>query len=90
MSGTSGDEDSDVSTLFSLACTEYYYQLGGGKPSAPMVPPMQHAGALACTEWETPCHLPVRQGVGKEAQATGGGGSTGEFGEGPPGLHRTI
>ena len=28
-----------------------------------MLPPMRHYGALACTEWEAPCHFPVRQGA---------------------------
>ena len=51
---------------------------------------MQHAGALACYEQEAPCHHPVRQGGGKEAYTAGGGGTTGEFGEGLLGLRGTT
>ena len=56
----------------------------------PTVPPLRHDGALVCTEQEATYHHPVRQGVGKEAQAAGGGGAAGEFGEGLSGLRVTI
>ena len=55
-----------------------------------MVPPMRHDGALAYTEREEPCHIPVSQGGGEEAQKAGGGGAAGEFGEGLPGLWVTA
>ena len=51
---------------------------------------MQHAGALACTEQEAPCHRPVRQGSGKEAQTVRRGGVVGNFGEGLPGLRGIV
>ena len=51
---------------------------------------MQHAIALDYTEREAPHHHPVRQGGGEQAQTAGGGGATGEFGEGLPGLWGTA
>ena len=42
------------------------------------------------TEWESPCHRPVRQGGGKEVQKSEGGGAVGEFGEGLSGLRGTV
>ena len=55
-----------------------------------MVTPLRHAGALVCSEQESPCHRPVRKGGVKESKAAGGGGSAGEFGEGLSVLRRTI
>ena len=51
---------------------------------------MRHDGALKCTEWEAPCHLPVHQGGGEEVQTAVGGGAAGEFTEGLPGLRGTA
>ena len=55
-----------------------------------MVPPMRHAGLLACSEQEAPYHLPVGQEVRSEAKADGGGGIAGEIGEGLPVLWSTF
>ena len=70
--GTGGNEDGDAGSFLPPACPGYRHHCGGGKPPPPMVPPMQHAGSLACNEREAPCHRPVRQGGGEEAQAAGG------------------
>ena len=51
---------------------------------------MRHSGSLTFTEREAPCHRPVRQGGGDEAQTAGGGGSVGESREGLPGLRGTA
>ena len=48
--------------------------------------PIQYDGELEYTEKEAPRHRPVRQGGGEEAQTAGGGGVSGEFGEGLTGL----
>ena len=82
MSGTRDNEDVDVGKKILMACPGYCGGLGGGKPPPPTVPPMRHAGALTCSEWEAPCHRPVRQGVGKDTNAADRGGNTGELGEG--------
>ena len=66
------------------------HHVGDGKPPPPMVNPMQHADALACTEWEVPYHGAVCQGGVKEAHMPGGGKSEGEFREGLPGLRGTA
>ena len=42
---------------------------------------MQHNGDLACNKQDAPCHRPVRQGEGEEAQTAGGGGAAGDFRE---------
>ena len=51
---------------------------------------MRHDGALKCTEWEAPCHLPVHQGGGEEVQTAVRGGAAGDFTEGLPGLRGTA
>ena len=51
---------------------------------------MRHTGALEYTEREAPPQRPVRQGGGEEAQKSGGGGATGEFGEDLTGLWGTA
>ena len=56
----------------------------------PMVPPMRHAGTLACVERKEPRHCTVRQGGGAEDKAVSGGGIEEELGEGLSGLWRTF
>ena len=86
LSGTSGNEDGDAGTFYSPACPGYCSHFGGGEPPPHMVPLMRHAGTLACSEREAPCHCPVRQGGGAEAKADGGGETAGDLGEGLLGL----
>ena len=57
-----------------------------GNPPPPTVHPVQHSGALEFTEWEAPCHLPVRQGGGEEAPTADIRGDVGDYREGLPGL----
>ena len=47
-----------------------------------MVHPMRHAGPLAGTEQQAPCHSSARQGIGVKEVATSGGGAEGELVEG--------
>ena len=86
----SGNEDGDAGTPFPRACMGYCYYFGGGKLSSPTVLLLQHDGALACSEWEAPCHCSVRQGVGKEVKAASRGRTVGELREGFSGLRGTI
>ena len=86
VSGTGGDADNDTVSFLPLACTGYLHNIGGGKPSPPMVPLIQHIGDLGCTEWEAPHHCQVRQGGREEAPTAGGGRDTGEYIEIHPGL----
>ena len=86
MPGTRNDKDSDAGALFPPSFPGYCGHFGEGKPTSPTVPPLQHAGNLACSEQEALCHHPVRQGRGKEAKADGGGVTTGELREGLSGL----
>ena len=90
MSGTSGNKDGDAGTFFPPACPGYRHHSVGGKPPPPTVPPIQHAGAIVCTEQDSPCHIPVRQWGGKEEQTAGGRGAAGDFIEGLLGLRGTV
>ena len=87
MSGTRGDEDSNLGTLFPLAFLGYYGHFVRGKPlPPPTVPPLRHFGSLVFSKQETHCHIPVLQGGGTEAKVDSGGGTVGDLGEGLSGL----
>ena len=75
--GMGCDKDGDTGSFLTPSYLGYYHHFGGGKPPPPMVPPMPHAGALAHTEHEAPCHRQVCQGGREEAQTDGGGGALG-------------
>ena len=80
------NENSDAGTFFPQACTGYCGYFGGRKPPPTTVTPLQHVGAMVCSEHEAPYHGPVRQGGGKEAKAADRGVTAGETEEGLSGL----
>ena len=82
MPRTSSDEDGNACPFSTPAFPGNCGHFGGGKPSPPMVTPMQHAGTLAYTERKAPCHRTVRQGGGSKEMAVSGGGIEREHGEG--------
>ena len=76
-----GNKYRDAGTLFPPACRVYCAHFGGGKPPPHTLPTLQHDDALECSEQESYCHRPVRQGGGKEGKAGVRGGTEGEIGE---------
>ena len=78
VSGTGSNMDSNAGSFLSPAYPGYRHHIGGGKSTSPTVTPMQHVGALACTELKAPRHHPVRQGGREEASTADRGGSEGE------------
>ena len=88
--GTGVTAYGDAGSFISLACPGYCNNIGGGKPPPPTVHPVQHSGALEFTEWEAPCHLPVRQGGGEESPTADIRGDVGEYREDLPGLLKTA
>ena len=87
---TSGDKGGDAGPFSVPSCPVHRGNFGGGKPTLPMVPPMQHSGPLAYVERKAPCHLTVFQRGGAEDKTVSGGGIAGEHGEVLLGLWRTF
>ena len=59
VSVTGGDADGYEGTLHSPTCQVNRDHTGGGKPPSPIVPPVQHNGALEGSEWAARHHLSV-------------------------------
>ena len=78
---TSDNKEGDTGPFYAPACPGHRGNFGGGKPPAPTVPPMRHAGPLSYTERKAPCHRTVRQGSGAKEAAVIGGGFDGEHGD---------
>ena len=74
------DEDGNADALFQPECPGYRDHFGGGKPPAPTVPSMRHAGTLEGTKRQAPQHRTVRKGRGTKEASDGGGGAEGEHG----------
>ena len=81
MPGPSGNEDGDAGTLPPPERPRHRGHFGVGKPPPPKVHLMRHAGPLAGTERQAPCHSSVRQGSGAEEEVASGGGARVELRE---------
>ena len=84
------NEDGDTGQLLSPACMGQCDYSGGGKPPPPLLPLVQHAGALAIAKWVASHHFPVLQGGGEEAPTDDRRGYAGECGVGLPGIWNTA
>ena len=79
MPRTRDNEDGDAGLFSAPTFLGHRGNFGEGKPPPPTVPPMQHAGPLACVERKAPFHCTVRHGGGAEEKVVRGGIIEGEL-----------
>ena len=76
------DTDSDADAFMQPECPGHRGHLGGGKPPTPKMLKIRHAGNVAGTQQEAPCHRDVQERGGAEATVDGRGRAEGNHGEG--------